>query len=80
MATENSTLELDQEAISVIRDALIIGLDSVGEIQRLTGNAQFMKHCGKELPQEVLPIDTVCTDDAISRFANAFRYLECVTH
>lgn len=58
-------LVLDQEHVIAIRRALLIGLDSYGEIERLCNGVGEMR-----------PIHPTGASDTVSEFAVALRYLE----
>lgn len=66
------TLTLDAEDVRAIRKALLIGLDSYGEIERLSNQAD----CCAEIPAEWKPIHPTGASDTIGDFATALRYLE----
>lgn len=74
MADEN-TINLDAEQVKAIRSALIIGLSSFGEIERLCNQADIHESYETPLPEGLKPIHpTGCTDTA-GVFANALAYL-----
>lgn len=76
MDNTNPTLALDHQALKAIRRALITGLDSFGEIERVLEYVATYKSLGREVPEEVIPTHPTGLNDTISDFASAFRYLE----
>ena len=60
-----------------MRNALLIGLDSFGEIERITDcydtQVEISKH---PIDGDLNPIHPTGTSDAIGCFAEALRYLE----
>ena len=66
------TLTLDAEEVRAIRKALLIGLDSYGEIERLSNQAD----CCNGIPEEWKPIHPTGSSETIGDFATALRYLE----
>lgn len=81
-STERLTLEgmigtktLDAEAIKAIRYALIVGLDSFGEIERVRNYAGFMGKHKDPLPDDAIPAHPTGSDETIGAFACALAYL-----
>lgn len=70
------TLKLGSEEISAIRHALLIGLESFGELERVIDEAGKLKLIGQQLPDEITPIHPTGLNDTISGFVSALRYLE----
>lgn len=70
-----STVTLDQEAVIAIRHALIIGLSSYGEVERVCNYAKFMRNLGKPLPESAVPLHPTGSDETIGKFADALAYL-----
>lgn len=66
MADANSTRTFNQETITNIREALLIGLAAFGEIERLY-NAQTVHK------EDLRVIHPTGTSDTVSRFAEALR-------
>ena len=83
-APETHRNDLDQadkaEAINSIRSALLIGLASYGEIERLSDQAGIITACGKELPDGMRPIHPTGSADTVSNFAEALSLLETLQH
>jgi hypothetical protein len=65
------TLTLDAEEVRAIRKAMLIGLDSYGEIERLSNQADC-----NDIPEEWKPIHPTGSSETIGQFATALRYLE----
>jgi hypothetical protein len=63
-----SELSLDLDVIRAIRRALIVGLSSYGEIERLTNQVG--------VPEEWIPTHPTGSPDTVGEFANAFAYLD----
>lgn len=83
MATENSTqaacnpdTALDSEAIAAIRHALLIGLESYGEVERLISECEIAEMVGRPQSENLRPIHPTGTSTTVSDFAAALRYLE----
>lgn len=72
------TVSLYADDVRAIRSALLIGLDSYGEIERLTNQAQIQKMLGKDVP-EMRPIHPTGAADTVSMFALALRTLEATS-
>lgn len=80
MAEEKSSekrLSLDEDQITAIRHALLIGLESFGEIERLQNVVEVNKISQKQTP--VQPLHPTGAADTIGDFAAALRYLEGAT-
>ncbi|ART49130.1 hypothetical protein [Acidovorax carolinensis] len=81
MATENSKLDMDAadmlENLRTIRHALHIGLESYGEIERLTDVfSLYNKYAAQDLPDHMRPIHPTGSNDTIGVFSAALRTLE----
>ena len=74
---EDEQISIDRYGASVIRDALLIGLASYGEIERLKNEVDVMKLCGTPAPEGLIPIDPTADPTTVSRFAEALRFLSC---
>ena len=74
MAVEN-TITLGDEQVAMIRSALLIGLSSFGEIERITNRCDLIKLCGEEVPEGLTPIHPTGLCDTIGEFAEALRFL-----
>lgn len=74
MTTE--TLTLDAEEIRAIRKALLIGLDSFGEIERLSNRQGIAELAGNPTPEGSKVIHPTGSSETIGDFAMALRYLE----
>lgn len=69
-------LVLGETEIKAIRRALLIGLDSYGEIERLENEADLRKILGKPDLGDLNPRHPTCSAETVSEFAAALRYLE----
>ena len=80
MAIENSKLDMDAtnmlENLRTIRHALHIGLESYGEIERLTDVFSLYKDAAQDLPDHMRPIHPTGSNDTIGVFSAALRTLE----
>lgn len=74
MSDEN-TITLDAEQVKAIRSALIIGLSSFGEIERLCNRADIHESYEAPLPEGLKPIHPTGCADTVGVFANALAYL-----
>lgn len=74
MSDEN-TINLDAEQVKAIRSALIIGLSSFGEIERLCNQADIHESYEAPLPEGLKPIHPTGCVDTVGVFANALAYL-----
>ncbi|MBX3640646.1 MAG: hypothetical protein KF888_09050 [Nitrosomonas sp.] len=75
----NNDFLLDAEQKKVITDALLIGLESFGEIERVTDE---LKGCDMaatvKIPNSVRPFHPTGSNDTIGVFAEALRYMHLV--
>ncbi|WP_133513058.1 hypothetical protein [Candidatus Thiosymbion oneisti] len=79
MATANSTRALrpfHDESIRCIRDALLIGLVSYGQIERLSAAQEVLAKQGKPVAKDLRVMHPTGTADTVSRFAEAL-WLVC---
>lgn len=81
MAIENSTLsasDIQERQIDIrqIREALLIGLESFGELERVIDQFQLLELCGRPTCKELRPIHPTGANDTVGRFAAALRLLE----
>jgi len=65
-----------QVTIRHIRKVLLIGLESFGEIERITDRFESLKSCSLKPDADLRPIHPTGTADTIGEFAMALRYLE----
>ena len=72
----DGAIVLDEEARNEIIKALLIGLDSFGEIERL-GDAYLARAelSGEHLPDDLKPIHPTGMSDTVGIFASALRSL-----
>ena len=74
MNNENTT-SLDVEAVAAIRRALVVGLQSYGEIERIASCMEIAKQSGPGIPDDCVPIHPTGQNDTIGLFADALQYL-----
>lgn len=84
MADENSTtgtsMTYAQEAMKTIREALHIGLECYGEVERVTDVYDLHATHGGDIPKSLRPLHPTGTNDTVGRFAAALRELEGLTN
>lgn len=76
ISTEEIVLDIEQQ--KEINHALLIGLESFGEIERIddeVGKYDLMPNLGK-IPESIRPLHPTGTNDTISTFAAALRYIQ----
>ncbi|MER2518975.1 MAG: DUF3077 domain-containing protein [Candidatus Accumulibacter phosphatis] len=76
VTARHSTIELERDTVQMIRRALLIGLSSFGEVERVRGFIGTAKVCGREIPDDAMPLHPTDTDDVAGIFADALRFLE----
>ena len=77
MAAENSTLDINLiDQLRAIRHALHIGLESFGEVERVTDRYETLEACDVPLDRELKPIHPTGAPNTVGVFATALRYLE----
>lgn len=76
----NKCLLLDAETQSAINNALLIGLESYGEIERISNEVGVEDLCPSSgrIPDSVRPIHPTGSADTIGIFATALRYMQQV--
>lgn len=75
----NKCLLLDAETQNAINRALLIGLDSYGEIERITDELKgFDIATTVQIPAQVRPTHPTGANDTIGVFAEALRYMQQV--
>lgn len=72
----SSKFVLEREEIDTIRNALLIGLASYGEVERLAEARQTREACGREVPEDLRVIHPTGSPTTVSEFAEALRALE----
>lgn len=75
MAVENFTLNLSSEAAKAVRHALLVGLQSYGEIERVLARIEGATEAGVDFDHSLIPRRPVESDDVISTFAEALAVL-----
>lgn len=73
-------LKLDSEQQKAIIRALLIGLDSYGEIERLKDEYDRLDYCpgGNPAPDHCRPLHPTGSAETIGIFAEALRYMQKV--
>lgn len=76
--TEDNDLDRQDhlEKIKIIRRALLIGLASYGEVERVTNEVGMAELGKKEIPKGIKPIHPTGCSDTVGEFADALRFLE----
>jgi hypothetical protein len=64
------------EHIRKIREALLIGLESFGEVERVIDRHGLLSKHGKAPDADLLPLHPTGASDTIGVFASALRLLE----
>ena len=72
---DERTITLDAEDVVEIRRALLIGLQSYGEIERISSFVKALKQLGREVPGDCMPIHPTGSDSTIGSFADALHHL-----
>jgi hypothetical protein len=67
---------IDLAACRSIRKALLIGLSSLGEIERVSREVSCRNNVGESIPDGLHPIHPTGTDDTIGNFAEALMYVD----
>ena len=73
---DNSRYVFDHEQVKAIRHALLIGLTSFGEIERLTNACEIGEASGEKVPEELRALHPTGAADTTSVFATALCFLE----
>ena len=77
MAAENFTLDTDLiDQLRAIRHARHIGLESFGEVERVTDRYKVLEMCGATLDKGLKPLHPTGASDTVGVFATALRYLD----
>lgn len=74
--TQERTITLEEDAVAIIRRALLVGLSAYGELERLRDAAEIARMTRLEIPEGMEPIGVSIQADEVSNFAEAIRYLE----
>lgn len=67
---------LEGEALDRVRRAVLIGLASYGEIERLSNAQQIREACSREVPEDLRVLHPTGAADTTSDFAAALLDLE----
>lgn len=76
VAVPVGSLLLNPDEVKAVRHALLIGLDSYGEIERLTNEVEFHKMRGGADLGELRPLHPTGSAHTVGDFAAALRFLE----
>lgn len=77
MAANTVTPALDLSACRAIRSALLIGLESYGEIERIIdAYGVHADICGAAIPSDLRPQHPSGTADTVGRFAAALTFVD----
>ncbi|MCB2264415.1 MAG: hypothetical protein LGR52_15970 [Candidatus Thiosymbion ectosymbiont of Robbea hypermnestra] len=76
MAAVNSTRTFNDDTIARIRDVLLIGLASYGEIERLSNAQTTHATVGVAVKEDLRVIHPTGAADTVSRFVDALRFLD----
>lgn len=78
MKASNETRNAEDAAyaVRVIRKALLVGLASYGEIERLTEEASALASVGHSFPEGMKPVHPTGAADTVGEFAEALMQLE----
>ncbi|TAN01980.1 MAG: hypothetical protein EPN40_01920 [Rhodanobacteraceae bacterium] len=80
MSTQREAITLDADCVDGIRDALLLGLSCLGEIEELCNAHEIAEKFGGEWPEGAIPKHPTGTADCVGRFANALRLLNIASH
>lgn len=67
--------QADVENFRMIRDALLIGLECFGEVERVIDRFQTLQSLGKPVDSELRPLHPTGNSEVIGMFAAALRTL-----
>ena len=76
----NDDVWISRDALDIIRDALLIGLSSYGEIERLLDEVEGMRLLHDVPPEGLVPMHPTGTADTVGKFADALRFVAMVDH
>jgi hypothetical protein len=71
---------IDLESIRCLRKALIVGLSSYGEVERLTDKWELLHSVGEKPDKGLKPVHPTGSNDTVGDFADALAYLEGFEH
>ncbi|MFB1488398.1 MULTISPECIES: hypothetical protein [unclassified Thiocapsa] len=66
---------IEEDTLELVTDMLLVGLQSYGEVERLTAAADICELGGRRLPRSMRPIDPAGDPETISKFADALRLI-----
>ncbi|NCA73061.1 MAG: hypothetical protein EOM91_24015 [Sphingobacteriia bacterium] len=73
--TDTGARIIGLDTVNMVVDALLVGLQAYGEIQRLQNAWKFCKLSGDVVPHDLRPIDPTGEATTITDFADALRLL-----
>ena len=77
LITPTSSLNITMDSVRAIRHALHLGLESFGEVERVTDCYDTLANILKEpVNKDLRPIHPTGASDTVGRFAEALRALE----
>lgn len=72
---------IDQETCRKIREALLVGLSSFGEIERLDNAYDIHVEIGRErIPKDLRPLHPTGSADTVGNFADALRAINTLEY
>lgn len=69
-------LAIDRDTMECIKDAVLLGLEAWGEVDKVTRRFDTHRALGLELPRDVRPHEISSETDTTARFATALRLIE----
>lgn len=72
---ESEGLFLAPEAAKAVREALVIGLASLGIIEELSNSKEMADLLGQPWPNAAWPTHPTGSSDTVSKFATALSYI-----
>jgi len=73
--SEDGEIVLTLEMARAVREALVIGLASLGTIEELDNAMELAEAMGRPWPDAARPTHPTGSADAVSKFATALAYL-----
>lgn len=68
--------QIDLESIRCLRKALITGLASYGEVERITNSWECLQGTARHPAGELKPVHPTGSSDTVGDFADALAYLD----
>lgn len=76
MVDEPKRLTLDSYQVATIRRALLLGLSSLGEVQRVRDHFEASIALGQSIDEKFRPVHPTGSPETVGEFADALLYLE----